>query len=186
MLLGNEAFIDRIVREDGGFAEKILLKIKDIGRAFSRMTDKDARVQYDRVKRAEGLYYAAIERRGWKYSDGMITGGSEEMEEDGVHYSIKYPVFSKDTIDEDMKALAEMDAVTNIAQERLEKTGKAPSDIFAEFFEKWGNNIQSSLFGDIELPSKRKIGNKAWPYRRKDCIHRGYSYRYRKRKGCFS
>ena len=86
-VLDNEAVIDRLVGEQSTLAEKIMLKIKDIGRAFSRMTDKDARAQYDRVKRAEGLYYAAIERRGWKVIDGKILGNDDEKIV--IHYSLK-------------------------------------------------------------------------------------------------
>lgn len=81
-VLDNEVVIDRLVGEQSSLAEKILLKIKDVGRAFSRMTDKDARAQYDRVKRAEGLYYAAIERRGWK----VVNGAIEEKEQTYFHF----------------------------------------------------------------------------------------------------
>ena len=38
-----------------------------------------------------------------------------------------------------------------VPEKRLEKTGKRPSDIYSEYFDKWGNNIESERFGDIAL-----------------------------------
>ena len=42
LLLGNEAFIDRIVREDGGFAEKIVSQVLSLDKAFAKLGDKKA------------------------------------------------------------------------------------------------------------------------------------------------
>ena len=42
MLLGNEAFIDRIVSEDGGFAEKIVSRMLSLDKAFAKLGDKKA------------------------------------------------------------------------------------------------------------------------------------------------
>lgn len=66
-------------------------------------------------------------------------------------YKIRYPSFSESDISSNMETLADMDAVVVIDASKLEKTGKAPKDIFNEFFNALGNNISSEIFGDIAL-----------------------------------
>ncbi|MBQ9797855.1 MAG: hypothetical protein IJW50_09060 [Clostridia bacterium] len=93
-MLGNERFIARLVRDESRLAEKILGKIHALLNAFSRLTDKNARAEYNRLKRAEKLYMDAVENAGFQYdADGRILKAINENEEDEredlVEYSAK-------------------------------------------------------------------------------------------------
>jgi hypothetical protein len=81
-LLSNEAVIDRLVGQHATLAEKILIKFKQLGRAFAK--DK---ALAKRVADAEQIYLAAIERRGWKYENGKIVQSGEDEEESTIDYS---------------------------------------------------------------------------------------------------
>ena len=94
-MLGNEAFIDRLVRKDASLAERILERIKELARAFSTLTNKEARAEYNRLQKAEKLYLKAIEDAGWGYVKGKIKKAegeereNEERAENDVEYSFK-------------------------------------------------------------------------------------------------
>ena len=64
-MLGNEQFIERIVRSDASLAERIIERIKRLATAFSTLTNKEARAQYNRLKKAEKLYMKAVENAGY-------------------------------------------------------------------------------------------------------------------------
>ena len=85
-LLSNEAVIDRLVGQHATLAEKILIKFRQLGRAFAK--DK---ALTERVATAEALYIKAIERRGWQYVDGKIVGASEEEldSDEKIYYNKK-------------------------------------------------------------------------------------------------
>lgn len=68
-----------------------------------------------------------------------------------IRYSIKYPKYTQEDIDRNISDIAKMDAVANIDESKLKKTGKKPFDLFLEYFDALGNNIASSTFGDIAL-----------------------------------
>ncbi len=59
--------------------------------------------------------------------------------------------FNKTEIDNNVKAVAEMQSVCDVSADKLKRTGKKPSEIFSDYFNKWGNNIRSKVFGDISL-----------------------------------
>ena len=82
MLLGNEAFIDRIVREDGSFAEKIVSRVLSLDKAFAKLGDKEARAQHKIVRQAERLYLKAAEAAGDGRIARMILSQTPELEEE--------------------------------------------------------------------------------------------------------
>lgn len=81
ILLGGEAFIDRIVREDGGFAEKIVSRVLSLDKAFAKLGDKEARAQHKIVRQAERLYLKAAEAAGNGRIARMILSQTPELEE---------------------------------------------------------------------------------------------------------
>ena len=87
LLLGNEAFIDRIVREDGGFAEKIVSRVLSLDKAFAKLGDKEARAQHKIVRQAERLYLKAAEAAGNNAIQKMILAQVPELEEEKVRMS---------------------------------------------------------------------------------------------------
>lgn len=82
LLLGNEAFIDRIVREDGSFAEKIVSRVLSLDKAFAKLGDKEARAQHKIVREAERLYLKAAEAAGNGSIQKMILSQVPELEEE--------------------------------------------------------------------------------------------------------
>ena len=52
-----------------------------------------------------------------------------------------------------MGELAEMECILTVDAKKLEKTGKSPKELYAEFFSSIGNKIQSDRFGNISLPN---------------------------------
>ena len=80
-VLGNEAFINKLVRSETSLAEKIMAKIHDLLDAFQSLTHKEARAEYNRLQKAEKLYLKAVEGAGWKYVKGEIE---KEKENEGV------------------------------------------------------------------------------------------------------
>lgn len=79
--LGNEAFIDKIVRLDEGAARKLIGKIKEMKSAIKSLESKESREKYRRLRRAEKLFLQAAEQsgNGTKYKNHRIlmTNGSE-------------------------------------------------------------------------------------------------------------
>lgn len=107
------------------------------------------------ILQALGADYAA-ERvmRNYGYDGKEAYGERTEAKEktDGtVKYEIKYPKYSKETIEKNQESLAQMESVRRIDESKLERSGKRPSEMFEEYFEKLGNNIHSEEFGDIGL-----------------------------------
>ena len=93
-VLGNEGFINRLVREDASLSEKIISKIQDLIDAFKRLSDPDARKEYNRLRKAEKLYLQAVENAGWNYVAGKIEKDDEEGLDGGaeVRYNRKKSV----------------------------------------------------------------------------------------------
>ncbi len=83
-LLGNEAFIDKIIRENGTLGEKILGKIIAFKEALGRIGDPEAQEQYKRLVQAEKLYLGAIEAAGKKYMNGKIVSAEDEEEKENT------------------------------------------------------------------------------------------------------
>ncbi|MBQ9784084.1 MAG: hypothetical protein IJW29_01140 [Clostridia bacterium] len=82
-VLGNERFIERIVREDASLAEKIMGKLRDLIDAFKSLTSREARAEYKRLQEAEKLYLAAVEKAGYNYVAGKIKKALDTaLEED--------------------------------------------------------------------------------------------------------
>ncbi len=88
LLLGNEAFIDRIVREDGGFAEKIVSRVLSLDKAFAKLGDKESKAQHKLVRQAERLYLKAAEAAGNGRIARMILSQTPKLEEE-VQFSFE-------------------------------------------------------------------------------------------------
>lgn len=88
-LLGNEAFINKIVRGDTTIAEKVLNKINDLKTMFRSFDSKEARTEYKELEKAERLYLKAVESAGYKYSNRKIirTKRDEIDTEDEIQYN---------------------------------------------------------------------------------------------------
>ena len=82
ILLGNESFIDRIVREDASTAQKLVDKILSLDKAFSTLKDKEAQAQHKLVREAERLYLKAAEAAGNGTLKKMILAQRPELEEE--------------------------------------------------------------------------------------------------------
>ena len=76
-------------------------------------------------------------------------GGATESA--GKRHAIKYPTYSETDIRENMEVLADMDPVATVDASKLERSGKTPKEMFAEYFSSLGNSIYSEEFGDIAL-----------------------------------
>ena len=79
-LLGNENFVDRLVREDTTIAEKVLNKISDLRRMLESFSNPEARAEYKKIKKAEKLYLDAVENAGYAYVGRKIIGAIEERD----------------------------------------------------------------------------------------------------------
>lgn len=84
-VLGNEDFINKIVRSDDSLTEKIMHKIEDLLDMFKSIKSADGVGEYRRLKKAQRLYLKAIEASGKKYVDGKIL----RREEDEQKYAMK-------------------------------------------------------------------------------------------------
>ncbi len=80
-VLGNESFVNRIVRSDASVAEKIMRKIQDLLASFRTLNDPAARKEYNRLQKAEKLYLKAVENAGWNYVAGKIQDAMGEEED---------------------------------------------------------------------------------------------------------
>ena len=71
-LLGNEAFIDKIVRKDKSLAAKIIDKIRNLKSMFEKTNDTRTRKEQRLINKAEKLWLNSVEKAGLKYSGGKI------------------------------------------------------------------------------------------------------------------
>ena len=154
-LLGNEAFIDKIIRENGSLGEKILGKIIAFKEALGRIGDPEAQAQHKRLVEAEKLYLDAIEAAGKKYVNGKIVSADDDEEkentaEGGGKYSFAGPK---------AKTADKMKLAT--AQEMLEQgvdseTVRKETGWFRGYDGKWRFEISDFEASLIENPNLEK------------------------------
>ncbi len=82
IVLGSEAFIDRIIAEDSSAAEKLVSRLLSLDKGLSSMKDKQARAQAKLIKQAERLYLKAAEKAGNKRIVKMILSHDPELEDE--------------------------------------------------------------------------------------------------------
>lgn len=58
---------------------------------------------------------------------------------------------SKNRLSQNIRELAEMSSVYSVSENKLSKTGKRPTDIFAEYFDSWGNSLFSEELGTVSV-----------------------------------
>ena len=154
-MLGNEAFIDKIIRENGSLGEKILGKIIAFKEALGRIGDPEAQAQHKRLVEAEKLYLDAIEAAGKKYVNGKIVSATDDEEkentaEGGGKYSFAGPK---------AKTADKMKLAT--AQEMLEQgvdseTVRKETGWFRGYDGKWRFEISDFEASLIENPNLEK------------------------------
>lgn len=90
-LLGNEAFIDRIVARESSLAKKFLQKIENLRKAFERIGDKEAKKAYKQLHEAEKLYLKAAAKAGKVQLAKFLLAHNPELEKEvDVSNEIKY------------------------------------------------------------------------------------------------
>ena len=67
---------------DSSFAEKIVLRVLSLDKAFAKLGDKEARAQHKIVRQAERLYLKAAEAAGNNAIQKMILSQVPELEEE--------------------------------------------------------------------------------------------------------
>lgn len=95
----------------------------------------------------------ALDTRPAETEKAVTRMNDENMQVTGERFAIKYPQFTEEDVVSNMNELADMDAVAFIDESKLEKTGKRPGDMFAEYFKSLGNKLYSPVYGDIALSS---------------------------------
>ncbi len=81
-LLGkDEAFVDKLIREDTTLAEKLLNHISDLASTLKTMGDPAARAEYQRLKKAEKLFLNAVSKAGGQYVNGKIVMRDDDPEQ---------------------------------------------------------------------------------------------------------
>ncbi|HHX81049.1 MAG TPA: hypothetical protein GX692_08300, partial [Acholeplasmataceae bacterium] len=86
-LLGNEAFIDKLVRDNTTIAEKIMNRIEDLKEFFKSFESREAREQYKRLEKAEKLYLRAVEKAGFVYVYRKIEKKDDIDREEKIQYN---------------------------------------------------------------------------------------------------
>ena len=81
-LLGNEAFIEKIIKGEESVAKKVIDKIKDLKQMFSGSTDAASREQLRRIQKAEKLYLQAARAAGKGRLVRYILGQDDEEDID--------------------------------------------------------------------------------------------------------
>lgn len=71
-LLGNEAFIDKIISKDKSLAAKIIEKIRNLKSMFEKTKDTRTKQEQKLIHKAEKLWLNAVEKAGLKYAGGKI------------------------------------------------------------------------------------------------------------------
>ncbi len=160
--LSTERFYRRLMEADKSAASRMLGSlrrlIQDLGKKTEQANNPTGKLGKALLKAAkvqEAAFLNAVQEAGFFVDlNGMISGGEEEREdvtENGVRRSIIRRTYSPEQTDQNIKGLANMESVYNVDETKLEKTGKRPSEIYAEYFKKWGENIYTDEFGDVAL-----------------------------------
>ncbi len=69
----------------------------------------------------------------------------------GVSYEIKYPVFSEEEIKKNSEALRKMESIISLNGKELSYNGTSLKARLEKYFNLFGNNVYSPLFGDVGL-----------------------------------
>ncbi len=163
--LSTQHFFERMIREDKSAAERFLEAIRGLKNRLGKRKQGEGAVEAEidlEALRLEGVFLEAVRECGGTVDDdGRIVGGNDEEEktitEKGVRYSIIRHQYPRNRIQQNMEELADMGSVYQVESKKLEKSGRKPSEIYADYFEQWGNNIYTEEFGDIALkPSSVK------------------------------
>ena len=81
MFLGDEAFVDKIIRLDAGLAEKLVGKWQDMKAAIKSFESKESREKYKRLVKAQKLFLEAAETAGDTRLANIIQGLLDDEEE---------------------------------------------------------------------------------------------------------
>ena len=80
-MLGSEAFIDKLVKNDGSLVEKLFERFKRLKESLSSIGNSEARAELSRIRKAERLYLKAAEKAGNKELSRRLRGYVDEDKE---------------------------------------------------------------------------------------------------------
>ena len=80
-MLGSEAFIDKLVKQDSSLADKVVSRMQSIKETLSTIGDAEARAELSRIRKAERLYLKAAEKAGNKELTRRLRGYIDEDKE---------------------------------------------------------------------------------------------------------
>lgn len=81
-LLGNEAFIDRLVAREANLARKIIKKIQSLKNVFTNVDSQTTRAEHKQILKAEKLYLKAAAKAGNAQLIKLILSNSPELEKE--------------------------------------------------------------------------------------------------------
>lgn len=85
----------------------------------------------------------------------MGTEGNKNTAEDGgvkwAMADIEEITPSKELMEENMRAVANMESVYSVSEEKLKPGEKSIKEIYQSYIEKWNGNIYTKLFGDVAV-----------------------------------
>lgn len=138
-ILANEDFINRIVREKPRLSERIMKRIHDLIDAFKRLTNKEARIEYNRLRKAEKLYLQAVEKAGLNYVAGKIAKIKGEMKGES---SAAY----RDAVDPDL-----LNFVDSVDQMENKNTISKRKHVLGKISEKHSAIVESVLSSELDI-----------------------------------
>ena len=80
-MLGSEAFIDKLVKNDGSLVEKLFERFKRLKESLSTLGDSNARAELARIRKAERLYLKAAKKAGNQELAKRLLGYIDEDKE---------------------------------------------------------------------------------------------------------
>lgn len=84
-MLGNEEFINKVVRNEDSIAEKFMNRVEDLLNMFKTIKSAGSVSEYRKLKKTQRLYLKAVEASGKKYINGKIVNRDKGEQK----YSIK-------------------------------------------------------------------------------------------------
>ncbi len=136
-LLGNEAFIDKIVAKDASFAKRIMKKIADLKKAFEKSGDTKSKAEIKQLEQAEKFYLAAAQKADGARLRAYIMGQAPE-EEDGVDTEESFV----STFSLQKASATESKEIINIINSKL---NEIPSEIFDIEYNDEARTYQSKI-----------------------------------------
>ena len=138
-LLGNEEFIERIVREEGSLAEKILNKLDHLKDVFKSLGFSESAKEMRDIIKARNSYLKAVEASGRKYVNGKIIVIDDEKDKD--YNNIKYKkIYIEDKVE-----------YAKLCSELARKNGDKPKVIEYAYTDKYFYIVDNNRFDSFDI-----------------------------------